>query len=55
MTPIGLKTFVVGRIESIRHQLDGERPSSSGDDSGNGGQGIMGGPIRGAGANIPRR
>lgn len=34
---IGLKTFVVERSESVRQQLEGERKSSSGDGSGNGG------------------
>jgi spore coat protein CotH len=33
---IGLKTFVVERSKSVRQQLVGERPSSSGDGSGNG-------------------
>jgi hypothetical protein len=32
-TPIGLKTFVVERTESVRQQLDGKLPSS-GDGSG---------------------
>lgn len=42
MTPLGLKTFITQRVASIRQQLDGELPSSSGDGSGNGG--TMGGP-----------
>jgi len=42
MTPFGLKAFVAERVESIRQQLDSERPSSSGDGSGNGGQGVTG-------------
>jgi spore coat protein CotH len=48
MTPIGLKAFIAERIESVRQQLDGELPSSSGDGSGNGGSGGLGGfPARG--------
>ena len=42
----GLKTFIMERIESVRQQLAGERPSA-GDGSGNGGgmrNGIPGGP-----------
>ena len=35
-TAIGLKTFVVERSASVRQQLAGERPSGSGDGSGNG-------------------
>ena len=34
--PIGLKTFVLERSESVRQQLEGKRPSA-GDGSGNGG------------------
>ena len=47
LTPFGLKTFIAERIESVRQQLDGERPSSSGDGSGNGGQYTVGGPVGG--------
>jgi hypothetical protein len=48
MTPIGLKAFIAERAESVRQQLDGELPSSSGDGSGNGGSGNFGGfPARG--------
>jgi spore coat protein CotH len=43
MTPIGLKAFIAERAESVRQQLDGELPSSSGDGSGNGGSGGFGG------------
>jgi len=45
MTPFGLRAFIAERVESIRQQLNGERPSSSGDGSGNGGQSMMGGGI----------
>ena len=45
VAPFGLKTFIAERIESVRQQLDGERPSSSGDGSGNGGQYTVGGPV----------
>jgi spore coat protein CotH len=34
---LGLKTFIVARYESVRQQLNGERPSRPGDGSGNGG------------------
>jgi len=34
---LGLKTFIIARYESVRQQLNGERPSSSGKGSGNGG------------------
>lgn len=44
MAPLGLKSFIAERIESIRQQLDGERPSSSGDGSGNGGWAMVGRP-----------
>ena len=37
MLPLGLKSFIAERTESIRQQLDGERTSSSGDGSGNAG------------------
>lgn len=48
MTPIGLKAFIAERAESVRQQLDGELPSSSGDGSGNGGSSGFGGfPARG--------
>ncbi len=53
MTPIGLKAFIAERVESVRQQLNGERPSSSGDGSGNGGQSMMGGGI--GGGNFPLR
>ncbi len=43
MAALGLKTFVAERVESIRQQLNGELPASSGDGSGNGGQDMMGG------------
>lgn len=43
MTPLGLKAFIAERVESVRQQLDGERPSSSGDGSGNNGSGGFGG------------
>jgi len=40
--PIGLRTFVVERSESVRQQLAGERPSA-GDGNGNGGtMGMLG-------------
>jgi len=35
---IGLKSFVVERSESVRQQLEGKKPSASGDGSGNGGR-----------------
>jgi hypothetical protein len=38
MPPPGLKTFIAQRVESIRQQLNGERPSASSDGSGNGGR-----------------
>jgi spore coat protein CotH len=48
MTPIGLKAFIAERAESVRQQLDGELPSSSGDGSGNSGSSGFGGfPARG--------
>ncbi len=53
MIPFGLRAFIAERVESIRQQLNGERPSSSGDGSGNGGQGMMGGGIWGG--NLPPR
>jgi hypothetical protein len=34
---LGLKTFIIARHESVRQQLNGERPSSLGNGSGNGG------------------
>jgi hypothetical protein len=34
---LGLKTFIAARYESVRQQLSGERPSSSGKGKGNGG------------------
>ena len=34
---LGLKTFIIARHESVRQQLNGERPSGSGRGSGNGG------------------
>jgi hypothetical protein len=34
---LGLKSFITARYESIRQQLDGERPSGSGSGKGNGG------------------
>ncbi len=34
---LGLKTFIIARYESARQQLNGERPSSPGNGSGNGG------------------
>lgn len=34
---LGLKTFIIARYESVRQQLSGERPSSSGKGKGNGG------------------
>ena len=34
---LGLRTFVIARHESVRQQLDGERPSSLGNGKGNGG------------------
>jgi spore coat protein CotH len=40
---LGLKSFVEKRDQSVREQLDGARASSSGDGSGNGGSGFMGG------------
>jgi spore coat protein CotH len=43
MTPMGLKAFIAERIESVRQQLDGGLPSSSGDGSGNSGSGGFGG------------
>jgi len=33
---LGLKTTIIARHESVRQQLNGERPASKGDDSGNG-------------------
>jgi len=54
MTPFGLKAFIAERVESIRQQLDGERPSASGDGSGNGGQGMMGGGWWGDGNPVPQ-
>jgi spore coat protein CotH len=34
---LGLKTFIIARYESVRQQLNGERPSGSGRGNGNGG------------------
>jgi spore coat protein CotH len=55
MFPIGLKAFVAERVASIRQQLDGKLPSSSGDGSGNGGNMTAGGQIRGQGGRMPGR
>lgn len=53
MTPIGLKTFVSERVESIRKQLDGMLPSKSSDGSGNGGNRMIGGFSRNQGNRQP--
>ena len=54
MLPLGLKAFVAERVASIRQQLDGELPSSSGDGSGNGGSIITpGGQIGGQDGRMP--
>ncbi len=55
MLPLGLKSFIAERVSSIRQQLAGELPSSSGNGSGNGGQMMPGGQIRGQGGRIPIR
>lgn len=44
MTPIGLKTFVTERLESVKQQLEGKKPSKSTDGKGNGGGNMMFGP-----------
>jgi hypothetical protein len=51
MAPLGLKAFIAERVESVRQQLAGERPSSSGDGSGNGG--MVGLPMGGGGGRMP--
>ncbi len=53
MFPIGLKAFIAERVASIKQQLAGELPSSSGDGSGNGGNMIPGGPVGGQGGRMP--
>jgi spore coat protein CotH len=53
MTPLGLKVFIAARIESIRQQLGGQRPSASGDGSGNGGNMMPGGVVGGQGGRMP--